>query len=122
MYNQKLHESPTRLSPEFSVCFTAEAEKANLGMGSPAGSSGKETQKDVQMSMERAAEPLLHASQGWLICFCSHSVANISSCTYILKPRNMNSFTNVLLSMQSHFKTMVAVNKKISFHVTLLHK
>uniref|UniRef100_A0A286XZ03 Orofacial cleft 1 candidate gene 1 protein n=1 Tax=Cavia porcellus TaxID=10141 RepID=A0A286XZ03_CAVPO len=64
VYNQKLHESPTRLSPEFSVCFTAEAEKANLGMGSPAGSSGKETQKDVQMSMERAAEPLLHASQG----------------------------------------------------------
>nr|XP_023420458.1 uncharacterized protein LOC101787516 [Cavia porcellus] len=90
VYNQKLHESPTRLSPEFSVCFTAEAEKANLGMGSPAGSSGKETQKDVQMSMERAAEPLLHASQGPVCSVLRRSKVMVADSPSLLRePGNM---------------------------------
>uniref|UniRef100_A0A8C2UZ15 Orofacial cleft 1 candidate gene 1 protein n=1 Tax=Chinchilla lanigera TaxID=34839 RepID=A0A8C2UZ15_CHILA len=62
--DQNLHEDHTRLSPEFSMCLVAEAEKANLDVNNAVGLSEKETQKNIRMSMEHTAESALHSSRG----------------------------------------------------------
>ncbi|KFO33779.1 Orofacial cleft 1 candidate gene 1 protein [Fukomys damarensis] len=62
--DQKVHENCTRLSPEFSVCLVAEAEKAKLNTDNPAGLSGKTTQEKIPVSTEHGAESALHSSHG----------------------------------------------------------